>query len=227
MRVLVVEDEPGIAKFIRQGLSEAGYVVDVAQDGEDGLNYGLATEYDIIVLDILLPRMDGLRILKELRSRSVKTPVLLLTARDTVDDRVRGLDAGADDYLVKPFAFSELLARIRALLRRPPLQLDTVLQVGNLELDNAQRQVRRAGRVIELSPREFTLLEYLMRHPHQVLTRTQIAQYVWDFDFYSDFKVVDVYIGYLRRKVDRGADRPLIHTVRGVGYRLSAEVEDA
>lgn len=227
MRVLVVEDEPGIAKFIRQGLSEAGYVVDVASDGEDGLNYALATEYDIIVLDILLPRMDGLRILKELRSRSVKTPVLLLTARDTVDDRVRGLDAGADDYLVKPFAFSELLARIRALLRRPPLQVDTVLQVGNLELDNAQRQVRRAGRLIELSPREFTLLEYLMRHPDQVLTRTQIAQYVWEFDFYSDFKVVDVYIGYLRRKVDRGVDRPLIHTVRGVGYRLSAEVEDA
>lgn len=227
MRVLVVEDEPGIAKFIRQGLSEAGYVVDVASDGEDGLNYALATEYDIIVLDILLPRMDGLCILKELRSRSVKTPVLLLTARDTVDDRVRGLDAGADDYLVKPFVFSELLARIRALLRRPPLQVDTVFQVGNLELDNAQRQVRRAGRLIELSPREFTLLEYLMRHPDQVLTRTQIAQYVWDFDFYSDFKVVDVYIGYLRRKVDRGADRPLIHTVRGVGYRLSAEVEDA
>ena len=227
MRVLVVEDEPGIAKFIRQGLSEAGYVVDVAIDGEDGLNYALATEYDIIVLDILLPRMDGLRILKELRSRSVKTSVLLLTARDTVDDRVRGLDAGADDYLIKPFAFSELLARIRALLRRPPLQVDTVLQVGNLELDTAQRQVRRAGRLIELSPREFTLLEYLMRHPDQVLTRTQIAQYVWEFDFYSDFKVVDVYIGYLRRKVDRGVDRPLIHTVRGVGYRLSAEVEDA
>lgn len=227
MRVLVVEDEPGIAKFIRQGLSEAGYVVDVAQDGKDGLNYALATEYDIIVLDILVPTMDGLRILKELRSRSVKTPVLLLTARDTVDDRVRGLDAGADDYLVKPFAFSELLARLRALLRRPPLQVGTVLQVGNLELDTAQRQVRRAGRLIELSPREFTLLEYLMRHPHQVLTRTQIAQYVWEFDFYSDFKVVDVYIGYLRRKVDREGDRPLIHTVRGVGYRLSAEVEDA
>jgi len=227
MRILVVEDEHGIAQFLRQGLSEAGYAVDVARDGEEGLDYALLAEYDIIVLDIKLPRMDGLRLLRELRDRSIKTPVLLLTARDTVEDRVHGLDAGADDYLVKPFAFPELLARIRVLLRRPPLQRDTVLCVGDLEMDTTRREVRRAERLIELRPHEFALLEYLMRYPNQVLTRTQIAEHVWNFDFYNESNVIDVYIGYLRRKVDRGFDQPLIHTVRGVGYRLSAEVEDA
>jgi len=227
MRVLVVEDDPGIAQFINQGLSETGYAVDSARDGIEGLDYALIAEYDIILLDILLPRMDGLCLLRELRNRSIKTPVLLLTARDAIEERVRGLDAGADDYLVKPFAFSELLARIRALLRRPPLQMDTVLQVGDLEMDAARREVRRCGSFIELSPLEFKLLEYLMRHPHQVLTRTQSSEHVWNFDFYSDSNVIDVYIGYLRRKVDKGFDQPLLHTVRGVGYRLSAEVEDA
>ncbi|MBO9368999.1 MAG: response regulator transcription factor [Chloroflexi bacterium] len=227
MRILVVEDEPGIARFIRQGLSEAGYAVDVASDGEEGLDYALAAPYDLLVLDILLPKMDGLRLLRELRERGVRTPVLLLTALDTVEDRVKGLDSGADDYLVKPFAFPELLARVRALLRRPPLQSNPVLRVGDLELDTVRREVRRAGRRIDLSPREFSLLEYLMRHPNQVLTRTQIAEHIWNFDFYAESNVVDVYIGYLRRKIDRGFDRPLIHTVRGVGYRLSAEEEDA
>jgi heavy metal response regulator len=227
MRILVVEDEPGIARFIRQGLSEAGYAVDVASDGEEGLDYALAAPYDLLVLDILLPKMDGLRLLRELRERGMRTPVLLLTARDTVEDRVQGLDSGADDYLVKPFAFPELLARVRALLRRPPLQSNPVLRVGDLELDTVRREVRRAGRRIDLSPREFSLLEYLMRHPNQVLTRTQIAEHIWNFDFYAESNVVDVYIGYLRRKIDRGFDRPLIHTVRGVGYRLSAEEEDA
>ncbi len=227
MRILAVEDEPGIAQFVRQGLSEAGYAVDVARDGEEGLDYALAAEYDAIVLDVLLPRMDGLSLLRELRDRGIKTPVLLLTARDAVDDRVQGLDAGADDYLVKPFAFPELLARIRALLRRPPLQAGTVLHVGDLEMDTARREVRRAGRTIELSPREFALLEYLMRHPRQILSRTQIAEHVWNFDFYNESNVVDVYIGYLRRKVDHGFDQPLIHTVRGVGYQLSLAAEDA
>jgi heavy metal response regulator len=226
MRILVVEDEPGIARFIRQGLSEAGYAVDVASDGEEGLDYALAAPYDLIILDILLPKMDGLRLLRELRERGVRTPVLLLTALDTVEDRVKGLDSGADDYLVKPFAFPELLARVRALLRRPPLQSNPVLRVGDLELDTVRREVRRAGRRIDLSPREFSLLEYLMRHPNQVLTRTQIAEHIWNFDFYAESNVVDVYIGYLRRKIDRGFDRPLIHTVRGVGYRLSAEEKD-
>lgn len=222
MRVLVIEDEPGIAQFIRQGLNEAGYAVDVASDGQAGLDYALAAEYDVIVLDIMLPQLDGLQVLRQMRSR-IKTPVLLLTARDTVEDRVKGLDAGADDYLFKPFAFPELLARLRALLRRPPLQLDTILQVADLEMDVANREVRRAGKSIELSPREFSLLEYLMRHPRQVLTRSQITERIWNFDFYGDSNVVDVYIGYLRRKIDNGFDRPLLHTVRGVGYRLSAD----
>jgi heavy metal response regulator len=227
VRVLVVEDEPGIAQFVRQGLSEAGYAVDVARDGREGLDYALSAEYDLLILDILLPMMDGLCLLRELRNQGIKVPVLLLTARDRIEDRVAGLDAGADDYLVKPFAFSELLARLRALLRRPALQVDTVLRIGDLEMDTARREVRRAGRLIELSPREFMLLEYLMRHPGQVLTRTQIAEHVWNFDFYSNSKVVDIYIGYLRRKVDRGFAQPLLHTLRGVGYRLSIEVADA
>ena len=227
MRILVVEDESGIARFICQGLGEAGYAVDIATDGQEGLDYALAAPYDLLILDLLLPKMDGLHLLRELRDRGVRTPVLVLTARGTEEDRVQGLDSGADDYLVKPFAFPELLARVRALLRRPPLQSDPVLRIGDLEMDTVRREVRRAGRRIDLSPREFSLLEYLMRHPNQVLTRTQIAEHIWNFDFYAESNVVDVYVGYLRRKIDRGFDRPLIHTVRGVGYRLSTEEEDA
>ncbi len=227
MRVLVVEDEPGIAQFISQGLREAGYAVDVAHDGQEGLDYAYVAEYDVLVLDILLPKLDGLDVLRALRDRGIKSPVLLLTAKDTVEDRVRGLDVGADDYLVKPFAFPELVARLRALLRRPPLQMDPVLRFGDLAMDTARREVRRGGRLIELSPREFTLLEYLMRHPRHVLTRTQLAEHVWNFDFFSDSNVVDVYIGYLRRKIDRGFDRPLLQTVRGVGYRFSDAPDEA
>ncbi|MCB9434701.1 MAG: response regulator transcription factor, partial [Ardenticatenaceae bacterium] len=160
---------------------------------------------------------------RELRRRGDKTPALMLTARDTVEDRVAGLDAGADDYLVKPFAFAELLARIRALLRRPPLQTGQVLRVGELEMDLVRHEVRHNGRFIELHPREYTLLEFLMRHPNQVLTRTQIGEHVWNFDFYHESNVIDVYIGYLRRKLDQDGDGSLIQTVRGVGYRLSAE----
>jgi len=223
MRILLVEDEPGIAQFVRQGLAEAGYAVDVATDGRNGLDYALAAEYDIIVVDIMLPKMDGLQLLRQLRAEQIKIPVLLLTARNAVEDRVQGLDAGADDYLSKPFAFAELLARLRALLRRPPVQADTILRVADLEMDVASREVRRAGKQIELSPREFALLEYLMRHPQQVLTRAQITEHIWNFDFYGDSNVVDVYIGYLRRKIDRGLNPPLLHTVRGIGYRLSAE----
>ena len=200
MRVLVVEDELNIARFVHQGLSEAGYAVDLAHDGEDGLSFALVAEYDAMVLDIMLPKLDGLTLLRALRTRGVKTPVLMLTARDALEHRVSGLDAGADDYLVKPFAFPELLARLRALLRRPPLQTGNVLRVADLELDVASREVKRGGNPIRLSPREFSLLEYLMRHPGQVLTRTQIAEHIWDFSYYAASNVVDVYIGYLRRK---------------------------
>jgi DNA-binding response OmpR family regulator len=225
MRVLVVEDEASIANFVRRGLYETGYAVDVARNGEEGLAYALAADYDVLILDIMLPRMDGLEMLGELRRRGVKVPTLMLTARDTVEDRVEGLDAGADDYLVKPFAFPELLARIRALLRRPPLQTDPVLSIADLEMDTVTRQVRRCGYVIDLSPREYAVLEYLLRHPNQVLTRTQIGEHVWNFDFYNESNVVDVYIGYLRRKIDRDSDTPLIQTIRGVGYRISADEE--
>ncbi|MBE9058759.1 response regulator transcription factor [Sphaerospermopsis sp. LEGE 08334] len=220
MRILLVEDEPGIAQFISQGLREMSYAVDVAHDGEEGKEYIFAAEYDIIILDIMLPKIDGLKLLGEFRQQKIKTPVLLLTARDTVEDRVKGLDQGADDYLVKPFAFSELLARLRALQRRPPLQFNTILQVGDLTMDVVTREVQRGGRFIELSPLEFKLLEYLLRNSNTVVTRTQIGEHVWDFDFYSDSNVVDVYVGYLRRKIDRGSDQPLLHTVRGVGYCL-------
>ena len=222
MRVLLVEDEPGVAEFVQEGLTEAGYAVDVAYDGLEGLDYALAAEYDVMVLDVMMPKMDGVSLLRELRKRSIKSPVLLLTARIATSDRVRGLDAGADDYLIKPFAFAELLARIRALLRRPPLQTETILKVGDLQMNLITHEVHRDSKVIELSPREFSLLEYLMRHPDQVLTRTQIAHHVWNFDFMGDMNVVGVYIGYLRRKIEQGYAYPLIHTVRGVGYRLSA-----
>jgi DNA-binding response OmpR family regulator len=223
MRILLIEDEPSIAQFIRQGLSEADYTVDLVSNGWEGLDYALAAEYDAIILDIMLPGLDGLSLLRELRVQRRKIPVLLLTARDTVESRVQGLDSGADDYLVKPFAFPELLARLRALLRRPPLQAEPVLRLADLEMNTARREVRRAGRLIELSPREFAVLEYLLRHPGQTLTRTQIAEHIWNFDFYNESNVIDVYIGYLRRKIDQGFNPPLLHTVRGVGYRLSAE----
>jgi DNA-binding response OmpR family regulator len=220
MRILLVEDEPGIAKFISQGLREMSYAVDVAHDGEEGREYLFSVEYDIIILDIMLPKIDGLKLLRQFRNQKINTPVLLLTARDTVEDRVKGLDQGADDYLAKPFAFSELLARLRALQRRPPLQFNTILQVADLTMDIVKREVKRSGRLIELSPLEFKLLEYLLRNLNTVVSRTQIGEHVWDFDFYNHSNVVDVYVGYLRRKIDQGYDQPLLHTVRGVGYCL-------
>lgn len=224
MRLLVVEDEPSISEWVRQGLTEFGYAVDVAEDGEEGLHYALSADYDVLILDIMLPGMDGMQLLQTLRRLGHKTPTIMLTARDTIDDRVRGLNAGADDYLVKPFAFPELLARINALLRRPPLQQQgSVLQVADLEMDTVKRLVKRNGQIIDLRPREYAVLEYMMRHPNQVLTRTQIGEHVWNFDYFHESNVVDVYVGYLRRKIDQDAELPLIQTVRGAGYRLLAD----
>jgi len=223
MRILVVEDERKVASFIKRGLEEEGYAVDVAVDGDEGLVMGLQGIYDVIVLDIRLPKRDGLQVLKGLRQEKVMTPVLLLTVRATIEDKVLGLDAGADDYLTKPFAFQELVARVRALLRRRPAADPAVLQVADLVLDPARRSVSRGGEKIELTPREFALLDYFMRHPGRVLTRTMIAEHVWDYDFDTSTNVIDVYVNYLRRKIDAGREPKLLHTVRGVGYVLKVE----
>jgi DNA-binding response OmpR family regulator len=225
MRVLLVEDEEGVARFIRQGMTEAGYAVDVATDGAEGAGFAKAGSYDLLVVDIMLPEISGLDLLKEVRRGGNRTPVILLTARDGIEDKISGLDAGADDYLVKPFAFPELLARARALLRRPPVRETKVLSFEDLVMDLGKHEVSRAGRAIELSPREFALLEVLLRHPRQVLTRLQIMEHAWDFEFSSETNVIDVYVGYLRRKIDRGFTRKLIRTVRGVGYSLDSSGE--
>jgi DNA-binding response OmpR family regulator len=219
LRILVAEDERGVAAFLRQGLREAGYAVDVARDGQDAMDFLRGMEYDLVVLDIMLPRADGFEVVKQARSRGSRVPIILLTARGELGDKVRGLDAGADDYLTKPFSFPELLARIRALLRRPPQRLGTLLTISDIEMDVARREVRRAGTLIELSPRELSLLELFMRHPGQVLSRTQISDHVWENNFSTGTNVVDVYIGYLRRKIDRGRRPSIIQTVRGIGYR--------
>ncbi len=221
MRVLVVEDEPKISAFILKGLQEEQYVVDAAFDGETGLDMALTMEYDLIVLDILLPRRDGVSVCRELRQVGVRTPVLMLTAKDAVDDRVAGLNSGADDYLVKPFAFKELVARLRALSRRPPEVQGIILRVADLVLDPIRHQVTRDGQPIELAPKEYNVLEYLVRHPNQVLTRTMIGEHIWNYDVYSESNVLDVYIRNLRRKLDDNFSVKLIHTVRGVGYKLS------
>jgi len=223
MRILVVEDERRIAAFIKRGLEEERYAVDVAYDGEEALDWAAVVDYDLILLDVLLPIKDGVQVCSTLRAQGNKVPVLMLTARDAVEDRVRGLDSGADDYLVKPFAFQELLARIRALWRRSGDAKTTRLQVGDLVLDTITHRADRSGKVIELTAREYALLEFLMRHPGQVLSRTRIAEHVWNYDFFSTSNVVDVYIRYLRRKIDKGFEVELIKTVRGAGYIIEAE----
>ena len=224
MRGLVVEDERKVANFIRQGLEEEGHTVEVAEDGADALDRLLASfPYDLVVLDVMLPRRDGLSVLKALRDKQVSTPVLLLTARDAVADKVAGLDLGADDYLTKPFAFDEFLARVRALLRRQAGQAAPALRLEDLTLDPATRGVSRGSRSIGLTTREFALLEYFMRNAGRVLTRPMIAEHVWAVDFDRESNVIDVYVGYLRRKIDGPGERPLLHTVRGAGYVLRAE----
>lgn len=221
MRVLVVEDERRLAEFVGKGLTEAGYAVDVAEDGDQALSWARVVNYDLIVLDVMLPKRDGLDVSRTLRARGLKTPILMLTARDAVDDRVRGLDSGADDYLVKPFAFAELLARLRALARREPELTGPVLQVADLTLDTRTREVQRRGQPVELTNKAYAILEYLMRHPHQVLTRTMIGEHVWNYEFDNVTNVIDVHIRHLRRVIDDPFETKLIQTVRGAGYRIS------
>ena len=225
MRILIVEDEPNVVNFIEQGLKEEGYVVDVATDGELALDFTRTYPYDLIILDILLPKLDGRQVARTLRTRGISTPILMLTALDDVEDRVAGLDSGADDYLIKPFAYRELLARIRARTRTydSASKGANEWQVDDLMLNRLTRRVERAGQEITLTGKEFALLEFFMLHPGQVLSRTQLGEHIWGQDFYNQSNVVDVYVGYLRRKIDDGFRLPLIHTVRGVGYRLSAE----
>ncbi len=218
MRVLVVEDYEPVRKSIVQGLREDGFAVDASADGEEGLWYARSNEYDAIVLDIMLPSLDGLTILKRLRTAGSKTPILLLTAKDTVSDRVTGLDLGADDYLIKPFAFEELLARLRALSRRKYDKADPVVRVMDLEINTASRTVRRSGLVVELTAREYALLELLALRAGEVVTRTDIWEHLYEFHAEADSNVVDVYIGYLRKKLERPHLPRLIHTRRGLGY---------
>jgi two-component system OmpR family response regulator len=223
MRILVVEDEARMASLVKRGLEEEGYAVDIAGNGEDGVWLGTENPYDAVVLDVLLPDFDGFEVCRRLRAADRWPPILMLTARDAVPDRVRGLDAGADDYLTKPFSYSELLARLRALLRRGSHERPAALTVGDLTLDPATRDVRRGDQPVDLTPKEFSLLEYFMRHPGEALTRTQILEHVWDFAFDGDSNVIEVYVRYLREKVDRPFGRQSLETVRGVGYRLRDE----
>lgn len=225
MRLLLVEDEVKLAGLIRRGLGEAGYAVDVAGDGDEAVWRASETDYDVVVLDVMLPTSSGFEVCKTLRSQGCMSPVLMLTARDDVSDRVQGLDSGADDYLTKPFEFDELLARLRALVRRPAGRRDPVLRVGTLWLDPAAHRAGRGEAAITLTSKEFALLEYLMRNAGRALTRTELIEHVWDFAFESDSNVVDVYVRYLREKIDRPFGMHSLTTVRGVGYRLNDESE--
>ena len=227
MRVLVVEDEPKLASYIQKGLAEESFTVDVARDGEEGLERARRTAYDLIILDLMLPGMDGFAVCRELRALGSETPVLILSARGLVHDRVKALELGADDYLTKPFAYSELSARVRALLRRRQPAALLVLQVGDLTLDPITRVVKRAERRVDLTQKEFALLDYLMRHAGQVVTRTMIAEHVWGFNWDRLTNVIDVYINHLRRKIEGPGELRLIHAVRGAGYSIREPNEGA
>ena len=224
MRILVVEDDRKVARFVRQGLCEEGHAVEIATDGAEALDFVLTEPaYDLIVLDVMLPGQDGFGVLKTLRAHKVAVPVLILTARDSVPDRVSGLDLGADDYLTKPFAFEEFLARVRALLRRRDVARAPILTIDDLVVDPATRRVTRGERRIELTARQYALLEYFLRNAGRVLSRQMIAQHVWGLGFDAESNVIDVYVGYLRRKIDRDRERRLLHTVRGAGYVLQVD----
>jgi len=216
----LIEDEKKVANFIERGLKEEYYAVDVVYDGENGIYMAEVNEYDLIILDIVLPVKDGISICKELRKKKIYVPILMLTVKDGVQDKVLGLDSGADDYVTKPFAFEELLARVRALLRRKNQNVTTVLKVADLELNQLTHEVKRAGKEIALTMKEYTLLEYLMLNTNQIVTRTMISEHVWNESFDSFTNVIDVYVNYLRNKIDKGLKKQLIHTVRGIGYVL-------
>lgn len=223
MRLLIVEDDPKLALSLQRGLMEKGYAVDLASNGIDGLEFAVSTQYDVIILDVMLPQKDGFRVLADLRRKKIKAPVLILTALSTVDNKIRGLDLGADDYLPKPFDFKELEARLRALLRRPSVEPLSVLKLADLEMDMTSRKVRRSGKTIELSAKEFSLLEYLLRKKDVVVTKAMIQNHVWNFDYEGGTNLVEVYINYLRNKIDQGFKLKLIHTIRGTGYVLKDE----
>lgn len=220
MRILVVEDEKKVASFIQRGLEEEEFTVDVAHDGEEGVTMAGSVSYDLILMDVMLPKKDGLTAIREIREKQIETPVLCLTAKDTVDDIVSGLDVGSDDYLTKPFAFAELVARVKALIRRGSQDRGAELLFADLRLDPVTHRVWRDNTEIDLTSKEYALLEYFLRNANQVLTRTMIAEHVWDYTFDSFTNIIDVYVNYLRKKVDRNYDKKLIHTVRGVGYVL-------
>ncbi|MGA9117236.1 MAG: response regulator transcription factor [Bacteroidota bacterium] len=222
-RILVVEDEKKVARFVRRALEEEEYEVDVAHDGEQGLAMATAGSYDLIILDVMLPRMDGMEVMRALRGRHTAIPTLMLTAKTATEDKVAGLDSGADDYLTKPFAVVELLARVRSLLRRGGRDRGTILSVADLELDTVKHVARRGGRIIELTAKEYALLEFLLRNKGRVVNRSSIAERIWNYTFDPGTNIIDVYVNHLRNKIDGGTDRKLIHTVRGVGYGIREE----
>jgi len=223
MRILVVEDEKKVARFIQQGLEEDHYAVDVAYDGENGAVMAETQNYDAIVLDVMLPTMSGIEVTRRLRANKIPTPILMLTAKTATEDKVAGLDSGADDYLTKPFAVAELLARVRSLLRRGAMEKSTTLTCADLELDTVTHKALRRGRVIDLTAKEYALLEYFLRNKDRVLSRTIISEHIWDYNFDTGTNLIDVYVNHLRNKIDSGFERRLIHTVRGVGYVLREE----
>jgi len=223
MRILVVEDEKKVARFIQQGLEEEHYSVDIAHDGEKGLQMAQELDYDLLIIDLMLPKQNGLELTRAYREAKGATPILMLTAKTATEDKVAGLDSGADDYLTKPFAFAELLARVRSLLRRGAKEKSTILSIGNLELDTVTHKAKRGARSIELTAKEYALLEYFLRNKERVLSRTIISEHIWDYNFDTGTNLIDVYVNHLRNKIDTGFEKKLLHTVRGVGYVMKEE----